>query len=196
MASPRTPGEGENVKSHAQGGEAVQEVGAMLWESVKKEWIPASSGNTKDAESAAEALPVQNLLLNQSGTMDRQRNNTSNEIVLASGARTGEQHTAAIRNYNARFLEMFLRITAVGTGTLQLGISPSGEGFNVKFAATALNQRCQMGPGLPTEKGQAGAYPRSEMQSVNAAVPGTFIIWVFPSDGSSWTYEIFLSLLV
>lgn len=196
MSGERTPGVGEKVKNHVQGGETVQEIGAMLWNGAN--WVPATSGNTKDAEQATEVLPVQNLLLNQAGTMDRQRNNTMNEVALPLEARTVTTTSGVFTNFNFSKIHVRLEATEVGTGTLKLNIS-SDVGVIAQFVGLTpeknISYLYQMGSGLETAAIRAlGASPGLNMQSANAFLPGKFCITVVKSDASSWTYTVVYGL--
>jgi hypothetical protein len=185
----------------------VPNVGVMLWEATKKEWIPASSGNTKDGESAAEALPVQNLLFNEvAGTMDRQRNNSATVELWPS-----ETHAAAVQkaitNYNARGIQIELNITAAGTGYLALNVLDFAghyAGISVQpiTGATPLSHSFTIYPGIaaypkPTEGPVYLVYPAGEH---NATIPGVIArncqLQVAPSEAVNWTWSLSYQLLV
>jgi hypothetical protein len=176
----------------------VLNAGQMLWESVKKEWIPASSGNTKDGESASEVLPVQNLLLNSAGTMDRQRNNVHGAVALASAARTSTAATGAIVNYNWSKLSIGLDITVNpgATKTLTVSVFQAASPTNLvvcRFKAVEGSWLFQLAPGLEAEQIKGSS---SDAYSANGVVPAQFLLQVIPSDASSWTYEVTYDLLV
>jgi hypothetical protein len=174
----------------------VQGVGVMLWDSVGKGWIPASSGNTKDGESAGEALPVQNLLLNAVGTMDRQRNNLGVQTAIASAAYTSTQQSAQIQNWNHSRLHINLDISVNPGGgrTLQVALVDTLHTV-VTFVAVSVDAMIDVGPGLVTSNGQVGP-PLVTSQSACALVPALFYIRVGPNDATSWTYKVTYDLLV
>jgi hypothetical protein len=205
MGSLRTPGVGETVASDAQpsgyhnAGETVQNVGAMLW--TGGGWAPAiNAQEMADGNPGENVAPVAPVLYDQvTGSYDRQRNNIVAEVGIALGARTGEQHTALIHNYNHTKCHVYLNIESAGTGKLQLGVyGGPGAGFVGLFTPVSVSTRYQFAPGLPNALGGGTptSEPKAQVQTLNLVVPGEMELWVQPSDGSSWTYELVYDLLV
>jgi hypothetical protein len=195
MGSLRTPGIGETIASHTQSGEAVQEVGAMLWTGT--EWKRVS-GNIADGEPVVESVPVVPTLLNQAGTVDRQRNNIDNEVGLPLKNWTGVKATPYIKNYNHTKLIVNLFIAKAGSGTIQ--ISVVGELHTIAvFRATNNDGVYNLAPGLPfATKGSAegGGAPESTTETAGCIIPAQFLIRVTPSNETAWEYEVRYSLLI
>jgi hypothetical protein len=200
MASPRTPGEGENVRSHSQGGEAVQEVGPMLWSGT--EWVRAdSAAATPDNASGANIGETAIGLYNSNGNFDQMRSNLNEEIALASEAHTETVTSALIVNFNHTKLIVRLAVTTAGTGTLRVNISAEA-GIIASFApfkpTAPSSTYFLMAPGLDSAPAGGipaeGAAPTVRSAAVKAFVPRRFEITVVPSDSSSWTYSVLYGL--
>lgn len=202
MGSVRTPGVGETIASDVQPagshneGQSCQNVGTMLWEATKKEWIPASSGNANDNESASEALPVQNLLLNSAGKMDRQRNN-ENVTWLPSEVRNKTTITAAFTNFNARGGIFWIKVSAEGTGTLKLYVvdftpGAPGVGMNPGTAMEITGVESKSFVIYPGASSTGSTFHAA----ISAPLPRSYGIEVVHPDASNWTYIVAGCLIV
>jgi hypothetical protein len=205
MGSLRTPSGGEAVASdmqpsgHPNEGEVVQNVGAMVWDGTG--WWP-QRGAAEDGNAPEETALVSNGLLNQSGRVDRQRNNSYDVVALASEARTKTTFSPIQINYN--FSKLFIRLVMtgpVGTGTLQVTIG-ANNGTIAEFVPLTPSSEVNIhwyeaAPGLNNADEEAGAVtttPKVYAQTVNLFVPREFILGVVHSNSSSWTYELLYGL--
>jgi hypothetical protein len=195
----RTPGSGESIAADLdEHGQKVQKVGQMIWTGT--EW-KRLSGNATDGASAAEELPVANLLLNSEGTLDRQRRNQNNKVGLPMAARTAEA-TVGVTNYNGTKLHVDLIINKSGEGSISLSLLDQVPEFLANFVKIVgtggpLNARFQVAPGLPTSAGSSEAgQPAVFVQTANLCVPSFFELRVTPTGASIWEYELLYSLMV
>ena len=140
------------------------------------------------------------VLFNES-TWDRQRGNTQ-DLLLASAARTATVFTPNIVNYNAKGIILFLNITAAsGTGGLGIGIITvdpvSGQTLQLNASTTKITATGIYGyvlyPGA-SAPGVAGAY--SVQQFTPAPLGRAFTVQVQAGDGTSYTYSLGYTLIV
>jgi len=197
-------GEEETIASkvqpggHPYPGQAIEAGGVMVWDGAG--WQPQTAAD-EDGAAANETALVTNGLLNQFGTIDRQRNNQYDEVALASEARTGSASSPVQINYN--FSKLFIRLVEtgpVGTGTLQVSIG-ANNGALARFVPITPTEEgnihwFEAGPGLTNaaEEGAVTTVPKVYAQTANLFIPREFILSVTHSNSSSWTYELLYGL--
>jgi hypothetical protein len=201
MASLRVAGGSETIASDKQpDGSMVQQMGTMVWEPTKKEWLRVS-GNLKDGEPAVETVPVMPLLINQAGTVDRQRNNQHSLSGLALASRTATASSSLITNYNWTKLHIHLHVAKAGGSGKSLTVSVfdgsanGAESVVARFPIVEAGHNFQLAPGL-AELPSTELHNSENVLTANAALPGQFVIQVIPSDATPWEYEVTYDLLV
>ena len=125
-------------------------------------------------------------------TWDRYRGNVEG-VILASAARTAAINSSDITNYNAKYLTLFVNITAVTSSpalTISVewkdSISDTYEPIFTAAAATSSTGEFiyQLGPGLVA--GTGGGYDDTEA----IIIPRTFRVAVAVANSNSATYSI------
>lgn len=200
MSSLRTPSGTEAVASDTQGagahneGAVVQNMGAMVWEPGIKDWVPAV-GAVSDAAIADTVPLIANGLLNQAGSIDRQRNNLTNNAI-APGAYTETKASEVIKNYNHSKLLIYLHIEKAGSGTLRLSLINDQRTEVTYPPNTGTDQVMAIAPGLATQNGVSEGEQIVATLSTNMLVPTKFQIKVTPSGSTTWEYSVNYDLLV
>lgn len=118
---------------------------------------------------------------------------TREGTVFASAARTATESSDAISNAGAKYLLLFLDVTAITlTPSVTLSVEAydraSGEWFTVWTAAAAVtgtgNTQYALGPGLDA------AAPGGFTDAENVPVPPTFRVTATHADADSATYSL------
>lgn len=152
----------------------------------------AAQMSGSDAVTAANVLLVAHSLYN-GATMDQQRGNLDNIIVLSSAARTTTQTQADQTNFNHRGIIAVLDMTVVGTGSVTLEIDikdpVSGKYIAVLTGAAVTTNSTniyQVYPGLTATANLIA----------NAILSRTWRIKVTANNANSATYSVGAMLIV
>jgi hypothetical protein len=158
----------------------------------------SSVTNPGDSLASVAGLRVvaQHELFNGS-TWDQQRNNTQGTL-LASAARTSTTVSPTQTNYNARGVQVVLRVTSVsGTGGLQVSIQGQDSASSAWYMLNALPSAVtstgtyvyELYPGIGSASGQI-------TQRTSGTLPRTWNAVVTHGDSSSYTYSLGYSLIL
>lgn len=148
--------------------------------------------------AGADAIVAANVLLIAQGlyngaTIDQQRGNLDNIVVLPSAARTTTQTSADMTNYNHRGIIVVLDVTVPGTGSITLEIDAkdpvSGKYYAVLAGAavtTTITNVYRVYPGL-TAVANATA---------SDVLPRTWRVKVTANNANSVTYSVGAMLIL
>lgn len=139
-----------------------------------------------DGITANTVLVVGHGLYNGS-TIDQQRGNLDNIVVLASGARTTTQTQADQTNYNHRGIIAVLDMTTVGTGSVTLEIDGkdpvSGKYYAILTGSAVSSNVTNIYRVYPGLTAAANA-------TVNDVLPRTWRIKVTANNSNSAVYSV------
>lgn len=145
-----------------------------------------------DAVTAANVLLVAHALYN-GATLDQQRGNLDNIVVLSSGARTTTQTQADQTNYNHRGIIAVLDMTVVGTGSVTLEIDGkdpvSGKYYTLLTGAAVTTNSTNIYRVYPGLTAAANA-------TANDVLPRTWRLKLTANNSNSATYSVGAMLIV
>lgn len=145
-----------------------------------------------DAVTAANVLLVAHALYNGT-TVDQQRGNLDNIVVLASAARTTTQTQADQTNYNHRGIVAVLDMTTVGSGSVTLEIDGkdpvSGKYYALLTGAAVITNSTNIYRVYPGLTAATNA-------TANDVLPRTWRIKVTANNSNSCTYSVGCMLVV
>lgn len=166
-----------------------------------------------DAATAVNALGVGEMLFNGTN-FDRKRNNLEGTL-MASAARTAAATTAVLTNYNHRGVLLVLDVTSPGTGTMSVLIrrqnfttgletdsvvlyKPIINAFTGSIVMVVYPGLVDSGSVTGSVVGTPGLSPIVSGATVhmNGVIPRRWLIRVYKSDASSWTYSLDHAMLL
>jgi hypothetical protein len=145
-----------------------------------------------DGVTATNVIEFVNALYN-GATIDRQRGNLDNIVVLSSAARTTTQTQSDQTNYNHRGIIAVLDMTTVGTGSVTLEIDAkdpvSGKYYAVLTGAAVTTNSTNIYRVYPGLTAAANA-------TANDVLPRTWRIKVTANNANSATYSVGAMLIL
>lgn len=110
--------------------------------------------------------------------------------LLAEASYAGVQ-TALLTNHDSRGLLVYLNVVTPGTGALALQVFDSRNGFVVAdFTGVGVDTSYCVYPGA------VEGVATGSMKVAGVPIPRSVSVRVNPSDGSTWVYSAFYSLIV
>lgn len=145
-----------------------------------------------DGDTASSIMEIVPGLYN-GATVDQQRGNLDNIVVLASAARTTTQTQADQTNYNHRGIIVVLDMTVVGTGSVTLEIDAkdpvSGKYYAVLTGAAVTTNSTNIYRVYPGLTAAANA-------TANDVLPRTWRVKVTANNANSATYSVGAMLIL